>query len=187
MGVGDIVFRNKGGDVEPERRVRLFFHDLALEPLDGLLDHLHVEIQSDGGDMSRLLFAEEVAGAADFHIGRRDAESRAQFGKLLNGRQALLRVVAQPSLHRGRGSRRRLGRRFGPTRPRNWYSCARPNMSARLTKIVLAWGTSMPDWIMAEAINTSASRRKNFNITASSGLASICPCAMTMRASGTSC
>ena len=38
---------------------------------------------------------------------------------------------------------------------------------------------------MAEAIRTSASRWKNFSMTASSGLASICPCAMTMRASGT--
>ncbi len=52
--------------------------------------------------------------------------------------------------------------------------------------IVFAFGTSRPDWMMAEAIKTSASRLTNFNITASSSAAFIWPCAITMWASGTS-
>ena len=36
-----------------------------------------------------------LPGAADFQIGRCDAEARTQLGELLNGRQALLRVVGQ--------------------------------------------------------------------------------------------
>ena len=98
VGIGDIFIRNKGGDVEPEDGVRLFFHHLALEALDGLFHHLHVQIESDGRDMPRLLFPEEVAGASDFHIRRSDAETGAQFGELLNGREALLGVFAQLSL-----------------------------------------------------------------------------------------
>jgi hypothetical protein len=94
VGIGDVVIRNKCGDVKAEGKVRLFFHHLAFETLDGLLHHLHVEIKSDGSDMSRLLFTEEVAGAPDFHIRCGDAEAGAQFGKLLNGGEALLGVFA---------------------------------------------------------------------------------------------
>ena len=44
--------------------------------------------------MPRLLFTEEVAGATNFHICRGDAEAGAQFGKLLNGGEALLGIFA---------------------------------------------------------------------------------------------
>ena len=98
MGVGDVVIGNKRGDIEPEGGVRIFFHRLTSKALDGLFHHLHVQVESDGGDVPRLLFPEEVAGAPDFHIGCGDAEAGAQFGKLLNSRKAFLRVVAQSPL-----------------------------------------------------------------------------------------
>ena len=94
VGVGDVPIGNKRGDIEPQGGVWFFFHRLASEALDGLFHPLHVQIKADGGDVPRLLFPEEVAGAPDFHIGCGDAEAGAQFGKLLNGREAFLRVVA---------------------------------------------------------------------------------------------
>ena len=94
MGIGDVVVRNKGGDVKPEGGVRLFFHHLAFETLDGLLHHLHIQIESDGSDMPRLLFTEEVAGARISISAAAMRKARAQFGKLLNGGKALLGVFA---------------------------------------------------------------------------------------------
>ena len=94
--VGHVVFRDKSGDVETECRIRFFFDKLPLQPLHGLLDHLHIEIQSDGRDVSRLLFAEQIARSADLEIGRRNPESRTQLGELLDGCQAFLRIVRQP-------------------------------------------------------------------------------------------
>src|SRR5262245_28623083 len=95
MRVSDVDVRNKGGDVEPEGGVWLFFYHLALEALDSLFHHLHIEIEANCSDVSRLLLPKEVAGAPYFHIGRGDAEAGTQFGELLNGCEALLRVVAQ--------------------------------------------------------------------------------------------
>ncbi len=76
-------------------RVRLVFDNQALEALDCLFDHLHVEIQADGGDVAGLLFAQEVSGAPDFEVCGGDAKPRPQFGELLNRNQPFLRVARE--------------------------------------------------------------------------------------------
>ena len=76
MAVRDIVLRDERGNTEAQCRVRFLLHHLALQPLDSLLDHLQVEIQPDGGDMPRLLLAEQIACPTNFQIGGGDAETR---------------------------------------------------------------------------------------------------------------
>src|SRR5207244_4552869 len=56
---------------------------------------LGVHREADRGDLARLLAAQDVAGAADLQILRRDAESGAEVGELLDGRQPLARVGGQ--------------------------------------------------------------------------------------------
>ena len=73
-----------------------------------------------------------------------------------------------------------------PTRPRSWYSCARPKRSASSTSSVFTFGMSSPLSMMDEHSSTSYSRSKKASIVRSSAPSGICPCAMATRASGTS-
>ena len=95
MRVGHEVFGNERRHGELQRGIRLFFYDMAFQPLDGLLDHLHVEVQSNRGDVPGLLFTKQIAGSSDFQVRGGDAESRSQFGELLNGDQPFLRVACK--------------------------------------------------------------------------------------------
>src|SRR5216117_3572774 len=67
---------------------------------DRLFEQLGVHLEADGGDLARLLAAEDVSGAADFEIAGGDAESGAEVGKLLDGGQALARVGGQDAIAR---------------------------------------------------------------------------------------
>ena len=46
--------------------------DFSLERVDGALEELAVEVEADGGDLARLLRAEDVAGAADLEVAHGD-------------------------------------------------------------------------------------------------------------------
>ena len=63
--------------------------------MDRLFHHLQVEIEPDGGNMARLLFAEQIPSTANFKIRCGDAEARSQFGKLLDGGQPLLGIFRE--------------------------------------------------------------------------------------------
>src|SRR6184192_3641434 len=60
MGVPHIVFGDERGHVQMQGWIGLFLHHRALQPLDGLLHHLEIQIQADRGDVARLLLAQEV-------------------------------------------------------------------------------------------------------------------------------
>jgi hypothetical protein len=53
---------------------------LALELRDRLREHLDVELEPEGGDVTRLLRSEQIAGAANLEIPHRDLEARAELG-----------------------------------------------------------------------------------------------------------
>ena len=65
---------------------------LAAQLAHGLLEHLRVELEPDGRDVPRLLLAEQVAGAADLEVVRREAEAAAQVVELLQHAEPLLGV-----------------------------------------------------------------------------------------------
>ena len=83
----DVVGRNTNVEPEIELDLGLFGLHLALELADGLLEHRRVHLEADGVDLSALLAAEQVAGAADFEVERGDAESAAEVAELLDRRQ----------------------------------------------------------------------------------------------------
>ncbi len=64
---------------------------LALHLADGSIEHLGIELEADGFDMSALLAAEQISRAAQFQIKRRDFEARAQIGKFFQRRQSSAR------------------------------------------------------------------------------------------------
>ena len=55
-----------------------------------VLEQLHVHLEADGLDVPALLAAEQVAGAANLEVERRDAEAAAEIAELLDRRQPLL-------------------------------------------------------------------------------------------------
>ena len=88
-------FRNKGADevvgvgacgeygfahaeeVCLELRIGADGRGFALQALNGLAQELAVELEADGGDVSALLRAQQVAGAADFEVAHGDFEAAA--------------------------------------------------------------------------------------------------------------
>src|SRR5262245_15502647 len=93
MLVGDVAV----GDVRRETELDLGLHldvaPLAAQLLHRLFHHLRVELEADRGDVARLLLAEQVAGAANLEIVRRQPKSAAQVVELLQHAQPLLRVL----------------------------------------------------------------------------------------------
>ena len=78
-------------DAQVDRRAQVVFEVLALELADGLLEQLHVHLEADGIDVTALLAAEQIAGAADLEVERRHAEAAAEVAELLDRREPLLR------------------------------------------------------------------------------------------------
>ncbi len=76
--VGDVGLVDPQVDAQVDRRADVVLDLLALQLLDRLLEELHVHVEADGFDVAALLAAEEVAGAADLEVQRRDAEAAAQ-------------------------------------------------------------------------------------------------------------
>ena len=133
-----------------------------------------------------LLRAEEVAGATDLEVAERDPEPdpSAWWREIVARRSCASSVSSRTGGKKKYANARSLLR---PTRPRSWYSCASPSMSARSTTSVFALGTSSPDSMIVVQTSTSASRSQKRIIWRSSASSSIWPCATTIRASGSSC
>ena len=92
--VGDVVGRHVGVDVDVEA------HGLrassgsspsssAAIACDGLVEHLHVELEAERGDVAGLLVAEQVAGAAQLEVAHGDLEAGAELGVVRQRRQAV--------------------------------------------------------------------------------------------------
>ena len=60
--------------------------------LDGLGEHLAVQLEADRRHVARLLVAEQVAGAAQLEVAHRDAVARAELGVVGERREACARL-----------------------------------------------------------------------------------------------
>src|SRR5207247_738142 len=78
---------------------------------DRLLEELHVHLESDGLDVTALLAAKQIPGAANLEIERGHAESAAEIAELLDRGQPLLRDRRQVVFRRNQqiGVRRTIG------------------------------------------------------------------------------
>jgi hypothetical protein len=68
---------------------------LALLRTHRLVEHAHVQLEAERGDVAGLLVAEQVAGAADLEVAHRDLEARAELGVVAQRAQALRRLLRQ--------------------------------------------------------------------------------------------
>ena len=95
--VGDVVGRDVGVDVDVEAH-RLGARRRRRRPpaaCDGLVEHLHVELEAERRDVAGLLVAEQVAGAADLEVAHGDLEAGAELGVVAERAQALRRLLGQ--------------------------------------------------------------------------------------------
>lgn len=95
---GMIVLEPLGFAETEEVDVKADFHRLgnaaALKFGGGGLEHLAIQVKADGGDVTGLLGAEEVAGAADFEVAHGDFEAGAECRVLFDGVDAFAGVAA---------------------------------------------------------------------------------------------
>ncbi len=159
---------------------------LALHLGDGFGDHLAVQVVADGGDVSRLRFAEEVAGAADLEVAHRDLETRAQFGRFADRAQAFVCLLGE---HHVAGMEEVGVRPLAACVRRDHATGGadpRPSRSDRSTTSVFTVGMSIPDSMIVVQTSTSYSPCQKSTTTCSSVPSSSCPWATAIRASGTS-
>ena len=93
---------------------------LALHLADGALQHRRIELEADGFDVSALLAAQQIAGAPQFQIQRRDLEARAQIAENSFNAASRRRARSASDLDVRRNQQIRIRPTAGrPTRPRN--------------------------------------------------------------------
>ena len=80
---------------EVDGRAPIVLEIFALEFANRLLEELGVHLEADRLDVPALLAAEQVAGAADLEVERRDAEAAAERAELLDRRKPLARHLRQ--------------------------------------------------------------------------------------------
>ena len=85
---GDVVRVDADVQAQVELRFGLVGSGFALHFADGAFEHLRVELEADGFDVSALLAAEEISGAAKFEIEGGDFESGAEVGEFFQRREA---------------------------------------------------------------------------------------------------
>ena len=70
--------------------------EVGLLLLDGLGEQAAVQVEADGGHVTRLLAAQDVAGATDFEVRQRDLEPGTQLRGVEDRLQALASLVGEP-------------------------------------------------------------------------------------------
>ena len=100
---------------------------------DRVLEHRLVKLEADLLDVARLLVAEQIAGAANVEVVAGELEAGAEAVEIGQHLQPFLGAFGHLSGRARSSDRRRRGSSTGPTRPRSWYSWARPKRSARWT------------------------------------------------------
>ena len=114
---GDVVARQVRVDGQVDGDLDRLGDGLALELGDGLGDHLAVEVEADGGDVARLVGAEQVAGAADLEVAHGDLEPGAEVGELADGLEPLVGLLGERpvrGMEQVRVGRAGRGGRCGP-------------------------------------------------------------------------
>src|SRR6266851_5473748 len=97
---GDVVLRDSNVKAKAEGGAEVGRAFLAFQFGNGALQHLTVHIEADGFDVTVLLAAEHVAGAAQLEVESGDAESGAQFAELFHGGEALAGDVGERGVRR---------------------------------------------------------------------------------------
>src|SRR5262249_19336532 len=90
--VRDVALRDVRRDAELNLRLDVGLPLLPAQLAHRLLEQVRVELEADGRDVPRLLLAEEVAGAPDLEVVRRQPEAAAQIVQLLQDAQPFLGV-----------------------------------------------------------------------------------------------
>src|SRR3954471_7346932 len=96
--VGDVVGGHVRVDVDVEAhglRLVLAREPLVLARANRLVEHAHVQLEAEGGDVAGLLVAEQVAGAADLEVAHGDLEAGAELGVVAQRAQALRRLLGE--------------------------------------------------------------------------------------------
>ena len=90
LAVGlDVAAGDVGLDVQLQVDRPEVLDRLVLEPADGLVEQLAVQLVADGGDVAALLGAEDVARPADLQVAHGDAEAGPEVGVFLDGLEPL--------------------------------------------------------------------------------------------------
>ena len=93
---GDVIGRQK----RITRHVELDFggllgHRFALHFGDRFGDHLAVQVVTDRSDVTRLRFAQQVAGTTNLEVAHGDLESRTKLGRLTDSAQPFVGLFTQ--------------------------------------------------------------------------------------------
>ena len=91
--VGNVFMRHISVHADFHARFDIALRSVAAQLAHGFLDHLHIQIVADGGHVSALLRAQQVAHATNLQIAHGYAEAGAKFRKFTNRAQALIRVL----------------------------------------------------------------------------------------------
>src|SRR6185436_10175593 len=84
--VGDVLLVDSKIELQIHRGAARIGDLLSFDLLDRLLEQLHVRLEADGVDVSALLAAKQVTGAANLEIERGDAEAAAEIAELADRR-----------------------------------------------------------------------------------------------------
>ena len=98
VDVRDIGFGNVGRNTELNLGFNLDRDAPASEFGDGFFQHLGVQLEADRSDITRLFFAQQVAGTPDFQVVGSQAKAAAQIVQLLKHLQTPAGILGQPVL-----------------------------------------------------------------------------------------
>src|SRR5260370_28806538 len=112
---GNVLGGNTNVESEVELRLGFVGRDFAFHFADGALQHLGIQFEADGFDMTALLAAQQVAGAAEFEVERGNLESGSEIGEFFERGQAAARNRSELNL---RGKQEvRVGSAVGSSDP----------------------------------------------------------------------
>ena len=89
VGFGDPIGGDEGGHAQIDLGV-IHRRDVLTANLGKLLlEHFHVEVETDGFHLAALLHPQQIANAADFHVPHGELVAAAELGKFLDCPQPL--------------------------------------------------------------------------------------------------
>src|SRR5581483_10642247 len=98
----DVILWDAHVQPEAQRRAQLRRGLFALQPGNGALQHLRVQIETDRFDVPVLLPSQQVARAPQLQVQRRNAKSRPEFAEFFHRRKPLARHLRKNSANSGR-------------------------------------------------------------------------------------
>ena len=99
---GDVLLRDAEIHAETDGGTKFGGSFLSFELGHGALEHLYIQIEADSFDVTVLLAAEHVAGAAKFEVESGNAESGTEFTEFLHSSEALAGDFGKDALGRNK-------------------------------------------------------------------------------------